>query len=46
VKKRELAPLLAINDNYEKTILSLDKTYLTDHAGIRFQNIIDFLLSP
>ena len=45
VKKRELAPLKAINDNYEKTILSMDKTYVTDHEGIRFQNIIDFLLS-
>jgi predicted AAA+ superfamily ATPase len=45
VKTRELAPLLAIRDNYEKTILSMDKTYITDHEGIRFENIIDFLLS-
>jgi predicted AAA+ superfamily ATPase len=45
VKKRELAPLIAINDNYEKTILSMDKTYITDHEGIIFRNIIDFLLS-
>ncbi len=45
VKARELAPLLAIGDNYEKTLLSMDKTYITDHEGIRFQNIIDFLLS-
>lgn len=45
VKSRELAPLIAIRDNYEKTILSMDKTYITDHAGVRFQNIIDFLLS-
>ena len=45
VKRRELAPLAAINDNYEKTILSLDKTYITDHEGILYQNIIDFLLS-
>jgi predicted AAA+ superfamily ATPase len=44
VKTRELAPLKAINDNYEKTILSMDKTYITDHEGIKFQNIIDFLL--
>ena len=45
VKTRELAPLLSINDNYEKVILSMDKSYVTDHEGIRFQNIIDFLLS-
>jgi predicted AAA+ superfamily ATPase len=45
VKTRELAPLLAINDNYEKYVLSLDKTYITDHEGIRFRNIIDFLLA-
>ena len=45
VKTRELAPLLSINDNYEKVILSMDKSYVTDHEGIRFQNIIDFLMS-
>jgi predicted AAA+ superfamily ATPase len=44
VRKRELAPLKMIRDNYEKVILSLDKTYITDHEGVRFQNIIDFLL--
>ncbi|MDR0248064.1 MAG: ATP-binding protein [Oscillospiraceae bacterium] len=45
VRKRELAPLAAIKDNYEKTVLSMDKTYITDHEGILFRNIIDFLLS-
>ena len=45
VKQRELAPLMAINDNYEKAILSMDKTYITDYEGIQFQNIIDFLLA-
>jgi len=45
VAKRELAPLTAIPDNYEKVVLSMDKTFLTDHEGIRLQNIIDFLLS-
>jgi len=44
VKKRELEPLESIHDNYEKVVLSLDKTYITDHEGIRYQNIIDFLL--
>jgi len=45
VKARELAPLKAIRDNYEKTILSMDRSYITDYEGIRFENIIDFLLS-
>ena len=45
VKEREMTPLAAINDNYEKTILSMDKTYITDHDGILFKNIIDFLLA-
>ena len=44
VKERELAPLKAIPDNYEKTILSMDKTYITDYDGIKFENIIDFLI--
>ena len=44
VTARELASLKAIPDNYEKTILSMDKTYMSDHEGIRFRNIIDFLL--
>lgn len=45
VKSREIAPLAAISDNYEKTILSMDTTYITDYEGIKFKNIIDFLLS-
>jgi len=45
VKEREIAALEVINDNYEKLILSMDKTYITDHEGINFMNIIDFLLS-
>ena len=44
VRSREFAPLVAIADNYEKTVLSMDKTYLTNYEGIRFLNIIDFLL--
>lgn len=44
VKERELAPLKAIPDNYEKTIISMDKTYMTDYEGIKSENIIDFLM--
>ena len=45
IKERELRPLKSIRDNYEKVVLSMDKTYITDHEGILYQNIIDFLLS-
>ena len=44
VKTRELAPLIGIRDNYEKVLLSMDKTYITGYEGIRYQNIIDFLI--
>lgn len=43
-RERELAPLKALHDNYEKTVLTMDKTYITDYDGIKFKNIIDFLL--
>ena len=43
VKAREMAPLVAIPDNYEKIILSMDKNFITDHDGIKFMNILDFL---
>jgi predicted AAA+ superfamily ATPase len=46
VKKRELAPLKAVNDNYEKIILTMDKTFFTDYEGIKFINVLDFLLEP
>ena len=44
VKARELAPLAAIRDNYPKSVLSMDKTYVTDREGIRFENIVEFLM--
>lgn len=43
-KKREIEPLEAIKDNYEKTILSMDKLKLPDTNGIKHKNIIDWLL--
>jgi predicted AAA+ superfamily ATPase len=45
VRERELAPLRGISDNYEKVILSMDKTPVTDFEGIRNVNLLDFLLS-
>lgn len=45
VRKRELKPLQAIKDNYEKTILTLDKIYNnTSEEGIKIKYLIDFLL--
>jgi predicted AAA+ superfamily ATPase len=44
VRERELKPLGCIHDNYEKIILSLDKTPFTDYEGIKQRNLIDFLL--
>lgn len=44
-REREFNSLKNINDNYEKTILTLDKIYGgTTEEGIKIVNIIDFLL--
>jgi predicted AAA+ superfamily ATPase len=43
VLERELKPLQAINDNYEKIILSQDRNPFNDFDGIRHLNIIDWL---
>lgn len=40
---RELAPLLAVRDNYPKTILTLDELPM-QHEGIMQGNVVDFLL--
>jgi len=44
VRERELRPLRAIADNYEKVVLSLDRTPMTDFDGIRNVNLLEFLL--
>lgn len=44
VKTRELRSLESIDDNYEKTILTMDKTINNDYNGIKVINIIDWLL--
>lgn len=45
VRKRELAPLQKIRDNYEKIVLSLDTGLDTSYDGIKSENLIDWLLS-
>lgn len=41
-RKREFKPLLMIQDNYLKYILTMDN-YDFSHEGIKHMNIIDFL---
>lgn len=43
-RKRELAPLRKINDNYEKIILSLNTGMDSSYDGIKSLNVIDWLL--
>ena len=42
--KQELAVFSSIQDNHPKYLLTLDEVFVTDHAGIRTLNLIDFLL--
>ena len=45
VRKRELAPLQKVRDNYEKTILSLEPGLERSFDGIKSVNLIDWLLA-
>ena len=45
VRMREIRSLESIDDNYEKIILTMDKSINNDYNGIKVVNIIDFLLS-
>ena len=45
VEEREKKSLLAINDNYKKVILTVDKVKNKQIEGIEVVNIIDFLMS-
>lgn len=44
VREREIRSLESIQDNYEKIILTMDKSLNKDYNGIKVINIIDFLL--
>lgn len=44
VRNREIRSLESIDDNYEKIILTMDKTINNDYNGIKVINIIDWLL--
>ena len=45
VRRRELAPLQNIRDNYEKIVLSLETGLDTSYEGIKSENLMDWLLS-
>lgn len=42
--EREMEPLKSINDNYPKTVLTLDRFTLGNYEGIEVVNAIDWLL--
>ena len=44
VRKRELAPLQSIRDNYEKIVLSLEPGFDASYDGIKSENLIEWLL--
>lgn len=44
VRRRELAPLQKINDNYEKIVLSLEPGLDSSYDGIKSLNLINWLL--
>lgn len=43
-KNREFGNLLAIPDNYQKIVVSMDKMIGGNHKGVKHRQIIDFLL--
>ncbi len=44
-RERELRPLRMIADNYEKIVLSMDRSYINSYDGIKSLYLIDWLLS-
>lgn len=45
VRKRELAPLQSIRDNYEKLVLTLELGLDTSYEGIKVVNLMEWLLN-
>ena len=41
--EREMRPLRSIRDNYEKTVLTLDRFSTGNYDGIRVINLVDWL---
>jgi predicted AAA+ superfamily ATPase len=45
VIEREYRSLRLVNDNFPKYVLSMDSGFETSKEGIRWMNIVDFLLA-
>lgn len=43
-RERELAPLMAVQDNYEKMVITMEPALDSDIGGIKLVNALDFLL--
>ena len=43
-RERELRPLRGIPDNYEKIVLSIERSFINSYDGIKSLNLIDWLL--
>ncbi len=44
-RERELRPLRMVQDNYEKIVLSMDRSFIRSEDGIRLLNLTDWLLA-
>ncbi len=44
-RERELRPLRMVKDNYEKIVLSMDRSFIRSDEGIRLLNLADWLLA-
>lgn len=44
-RERELRPLRLIADNYEKIVLSTDRSFINSYDGIKSLNLLDWLLA-
>ncbi len=43
-REREIRPMMQIRDNFEKVILTMDRTFSTSSDGVKIVNLIDWLL--
>ena len=43
-RERELRPMMQIRDNFEKVILTMDRTFSNSSDGVKIVNLIDWLL--
>ena len=43
-RERELAPLMEVQDNYEKMVITMESALDSDIGGIKLVNALDFLL--